>query len=81
MKLVLLTALPPFVVTAILPVVAAVGTVPVICVSELTVKLADSPWNVTFVVCVNPVPVIVTGVPTGPLGGENEINVGVTLNI
>lgn len=79
-KLVLLVAMPPLVVTAILPVVAPLGTVAVIRVSELTVKLADVPLKVTLVVCVRAVPTIVTGVPTGPLGGENEETVGATLN-
>jgi len=48
-KLVLLLALPPFVVTVIFPVTAPVGTVAVICVSETTLKVADCPANVTFV--------------------------------
>ena len=80
-KLVVLVALPPFVVTAILPVVAPVGTVAVICVSEFTVNTAEVPLNFTFVICVRPAPVIVTGVPTGPLGGVNDVNVGLTLKV
>ena len=81
MKLVVLVALPPFVVTAILPVVAPAGTTAVICESEFTVNDATTLLNVTFVVCVSPVPVIVTDVPTGPLVGEKVLSVGLTLNV
>ena len=69
MNFVALVAVPPFVVTTILPVVAPIGTVAVICSSESTVKLADLPLNVTLVPCVNAVPTIETEVPTEPLGG------------
>jgi hypothetical protein len=48
-KLVVLDAMPPLVVTAILPVVAVAGTVAVICVSEFTVKVAETWLKVTFV--------------------------------
>jgi len=69
-KLVLLLALPPAVVTVIFPVFAPVGTTAVTCVSELTVKSAAfTPSNFTIVVCVNPVASITTGVPTDPLAG------------
>jgi hypothetical protein len=44
------------VVTAIFPVAAPVGTSAVTSVSEITVKVADFPSNVTFVVCFRPVP-------------------------
>ena len=64
-----LVALPPFVITAIVPVVALVGTVAVIFESKFTVNEADTLLNVTFVACLRPVPVIVTEVPTGPPGG------------
>ncbi len=80
-KLVVLLALPPLVVTAIFPVVAPVGTVAVICVSEFTVKVADFPLKVTLVAWVKPVPVIVTDVPTGPFGGAKLVTVGFTLNV
>jgi hypothetical protein len=73
-------ALPPFVVTAIVPVGAPVGTVAVIFESEFTVNEADTLLNVTFVACLRPVPVIVTEVPTGSLGGVKVAKVGVTLN-
>jgi hypothetical protein len=80
-----LVAVPPGVVTVILPVVAPVGTVAVICVAEFT-------WNVVAATLLNftelvvklvppavPlkfVPVIVTDVPTGPNSGVNEVIVG-----
>lgn len=76
-----LLADPPFVVTVIFPVVAPVGTVAVICVSEFTVNVAAVPLNFTAVICVNPVPVIVTAVPTGPLGGVKLITFGRTLKV
>jgi hypothetical protein len=84
-KFVALVAVPPGVVTEILPVVAPVGTVAVICVAETT-------WNVVALVLLNftelvvklapltvPlkfVPVIVTDVPTGPKAGVNPVIVG-----
>lgn len=80
MKLVELVAVPPLVVTLILPVVAPVGTVAVTCESEFTVNEADTLLNVTFMVWVRPVPVIVMIVPTGPLVGVKLMIVGVTLN-
>jgi hypothetical protein len=67
-----LVAVPPLVVTAIGPVVAPLGTVAVIFVSETNVKAALTPWKVTLLVPVKPEPVIVTGVPTRPLVGVNE---------
>jgi len=73
--------LPPLVVTAIFPVFAPVGTSAVTSVSEITVKVADFPSNVTFVACCRPVPVMVTEVPTGPLGGAKPVMVGSTLNV
>ena len=71
-----LVAVPPAVVTLIGPPVAPDGTVAVICVSELTVKLAPVPLNVTELAPVNAEPVIVTDVPGGPLVGEKEEIVG-----
>ena len=81
MNAVALDAVPPLVVTTIFPVVAPVGTVAVIDVSEFTVKVAAVPLNVTLVACLRPVPVMVTDVPTGPLGGANEVSVGFTLKL
>jgi hypothetical protein len=75
-KLLALVAVPPAVVTASGPLVAPVGTVAVICVSELTANDDAVPLNVTELAPVNPVPVSVTVVPTAPLDGENEPIVG-----
>ena len=54
----MLSTVSPFVVIAIVPVFAPVGTVAVICVSEFTVKVEATPPKVTFVVPVKAVPVI-----------------------
>jgi hypothetical protein len=75
-KLLALVAVPPEVVTLMGPVVAPLGTVAVIEVDELTVKLALVPLNRTAVAPVNFVPLIVTLVPTGPLVGEKPVIVG-----
>ena len=72
-----LVAVPPEVVTLIAPVVAPDGTVAVICVDELTVKVvALAPLNVTAVAPVKFAPVIVTLVPVGPLAGEKLLILG-----
>jgi hypothetical protein len=60
---------PDGVVTLIAPLVAPAGTVAVICVSEFTANVAAVPLNMTAVAPVNPLPLIVTGVPTVPLEG------------
>jgi len=84
-KFAALVAVPPGVVTLILPVVAPVGTVAVIWVAEFTVnEVAVVVLNFTeLVVKLAPlmvplkfVPVIVTDVPTGPKAGVNELIVG-----
>jgi hypothetical protein len=80
-KFVALVAVPPGVVTLILPVVAPVGTVAVICVAEFTVnEVAVVVLNFTEVVekpvPLKFVPVILTDVPTGPKVGVNEVIVG-----
>ena len=76
----LLAVWPP-VVTEICPVVAPEGTVAVIEVSEVTLKLvAAVVLKVTELAPVKPLPVIVTDDPTGPLAGENELMTGVTEN-
>ena len=65
--------------TVIAPVVAPVGTIAVMEVSEFTVKLvAACPLNETPVAPVNPTPVMVTEVATGPKAGEKELSAGVT---
>src|SRR5438309_10722150 len=72
-----LVAVPADVVTRIGPVVAPLGTVAVITVSEVTVKLAAlTPLNVTAVAPVKAVPVIVTVFPTCPLVGVKLVIVG-----
>src|SRR5947209_11525586 len=77
-----LVAVPPFVVTTILPVFAPLGTVAVSWVSELIVNTgALSAPNFTAVVCDRLVPVIHTDVPTGPLDGANPEIVGTTLKV
>jgi hypothetical protein len=66
-------------VIAILPVFAPVGTFAVTCVSEFTATVVVlTPPNVTFVVWVRLPPVMVTGVPTDPLGGVKLLIVGTT---
>ena len=73
-KLVLLVAVPPGVVTVIAPVVAPIGTVAVIDV-ELEALKPDAavPLNFTDVAEPRFVPVIVTLVPTGPDPGVKEL--------
>jgi len=75
-KALLLVAVPPGVVTLNGPVVAPVGTVAWIAVSEVTVKLALAPLNATVVAPVKFVPLIVTLVPTDPLVGAKLVIVG-----
>ncbi len=77
-KLLELVATPPPVVTLIGPVLLPVATVAVICVAELTVNdVASVPLKRTNDAPVNPVPLIVTLCPTGPLVGEKLVIVGV----
>jgi hypothetical protein len=82
-KFAVLVPVPLGVVTLILPVVAPVGTVAVICVAEFTVNVvALVVLNFTELVVkvgavpLKFVPVIVTDVPTGPYSGVNEVIVG-----
>src|SRR5439155_16576584 len=75
-KLPALLAVPPEVVTLIGPLVAPAGTVAVIAVAGLTVKLALVPLNRTALASVKLVPLIVTLVPTGPLAGVKLEMVG-----
>jgi hypothetical protein len=66
-------------VTAILPVVAAVGTVATICVVLAEVTVAAVPLNLTVsldLVALKLVPFTVTEVPTVPLVGANPATVG-----
>ena len=76
-KLLVLVAVPFAVVTATRPVAALAGTVAVMLVDELTVKLvAATPLKFTLVAPVKLVPVIVTIVPLGPLMGVKLVMVG-----
>jgi hypothetical protein len=75
-KFAALVAVPPGVVTLILPVVPPDGTVAVILVDELTAKDDKTLLNVTLLTLTKLVPLIVTEVPTGPELGENELMVG-----
>ena len=76
LKLVALVAVPADVVTVMRPVVAPVGTVARIEVSEFTVKLAPTPLNATAVAPERFVPVMVTAAPTAPLVGVKLVIVG-----
>jgi hypothetical protein len=80
-KLLLLHVVPLAVFTLIQPLSAPPGTVAVICVSELTVKLAGTRKKVIAVAPVKFVPVIVTVVPIVPLAGVNELTCGVTVKL
>ena len=76
MKLVVLVPLPPGFVTAMLPLVAPLGTVAVIRVLLTTLKFAAVPWKVTLVAPVKPLPLMVTPAPTGPEAGVKLVTVG-----
>jgi hypothetical protein len=80
-KFVALVAVPPRVVTVILPVVAAAGTVAVILVGELRVKVAATPLNLTEDVLLKVVPLMVTLVPGGPEPGEKLVMMGRTRKV
>src|SRR2546430_16358620 len=58
------------------PVVAPLGTVAVICVSEFTAKEAAAPLNATAVAPVKCEPLIVTPAPARALAGLNELIIG-----
>ena len=81
-KSVALVAIPPAVSTWMGPVVAPVGTDVVIWLSLITV---NDGWFVplkrTAVAPVNPVPVTVTAVPSGPLVGEKPVIVGTAMTV
>jgi hypothetical protein len=77
-----LPAVPPGVVITIFPVFAPVGTSAVTCVSEFTVNVvAFTPPKVTLEACVRLTPVMVTGVPTGPLVGVKVLIDGTTRKV
>jgi hypothetical protein len=80
-KLLALVAVPPAVVTLMVPVVAPVGTVALICVAELTVNDAVVPLNFTAVAPLKFAPVIVTLIPTAPLVGEKLVIDGAGMTV
>ena len=69
-------AVPPGVVTEIVPVVAPFGALVAMWLASVTEKVAVVPLNPTLVAPVKFVPVIVTLVPTMPLAGEKLVMVG-----
>lgn len=79
-KLVELLTVIEFDVTAIVPLVAPVGTVAVSCTALAAVTVAALPLNLTTFAVSDVgskfVPEIVTVLPTIPLGGENPLIVG-----
>ena len=77
-----LVAVPPTVVTVIVPVVAPAGTTAVIEVALTTVKLlAAVPLNWTAVAPVKTVPARVTVVPTPALAGVKLVMVGAATKV
>ena len=71
-----LVAVPPGVVTVILPVVAPAGTALLICVLDNTLKEASVPLKRTLLAPLKFVPVMVTVARTRPLVGVKEEIVG-----
>ena len=77
LKLPLVDAVPPGVVTEIGPSVAPAGTLAMICVPvPLTKKGVPVPLNCTALAPAKFAPLIVTLVPTGPLVGLNPVKLG-----
>ena len=76
-KSVALVAVPPGVVSEILPVVAADGTTAVTDVAVFDENVVVVPFNLTADTPVRFVPVMTTLVPTGPVDGLNDEIVGV----
>ena len=76
-KLMALTAVPPAVITEIVPVVAPVGTAVTRDVLESTTKdVTATPLNLTDVDPTKLVPVSVTVAPTPPVVGVKEVTLG-----
>ena len=62
------------------PVVAPAGTVAFSCEDDTNVALTgETPWNLTVLGFVNPTPLTVTTVPTGPLAGVKPVRLYVTV--
>jgi hypothetical protein len=77
-KLAVLVAMPPGVVTPIIPVAAPTGTVAVICVDEITVNMtAGMPPNVTDEALLKFEPVMVTDDPIAPFAGLKPVIAGI----
>ena len=76
MRLVALVAVPPGVVTAILPLLKPLGTVTVIWVALFMVNVALTPLKVTLVAPGKFVPVRVTLAPTAAEAGAKLVSVG-----
>ena len=76
LKLEALVAVPPAVVTPILPLFATVGTPKTMLVGDTTVKGADAPLRVSSVAFAKFEPVTVTAVPAPPEVGLNPEMVG-----
>ena len=75
-KAVLVEIEPPGAVTVMGPVVAVAGTVATICVEVAETIVAETPLKLTLfcpAVAPNPVPLIVTVLPTTPFCGVNEM--------
>ena len=68
-------------VTVIGPLVAPVGTVALSCVEDREVTVAVVPLNFTTDFELNPTPLIVTDVPTGPLVGLRPVIDSVTVRL
>ena len=75
-KFVLLAPVPPGPVTAIGPVIAPAGTVAVIWISKITLKMAATPPKVTAVAPLKFAPEMVTLAPASPLVGKKEVTCG-----
>ena len=80
-KALALVPVPAALVMLMAPVVAPLGTVVLTWLSETTVKLAAVPLKPTAVAPLNPLPVSVTEVPTGPLVGANEPITGAEMTV
>jgi len=80
-KALALVPVPAALVMLMAPVVAPLGTVVLTWLSETTVKLAAVPLTPTALAPLNPLPVSVTEVPTGPLVGANELITGAEMTV
>ena len=77
-KLAMLVAVPPGLVTMIVPLVAPSGTLALMDVAERMLKLALLPLNCTLLVRAKSYPLMVTLVPAAPLAGEKAVMDGGT---